>query len=219
MASYMDAGTSYGALALACLHRCCLFNNMARYALRFVFGSLFPQERIFNNFSASFSGSFGFVFGSDSLFSVTSPVRFSKKVFFFVFDRLKTRFQARLLGYGWPLLPAAYASCGRPEIGAFKFLRPHGTASRPWRFMGRMPMPLARRPLYAKKEDYHTRPEQSSKIGRLALPSVGARSFRLVKSKTSKQDLSASTSASVSAMPMNTRECGLLTVANPWGIL
>ena len=80
-------------------------------------------------------------------------------------------------------------------------------------------MPLARRPLYAKKEDYHTRPEQSSKIGRLALASVGARSFRLVKSKTSKQDLSASTSASVSAMPMNTRECGLLTVANPWGIL
>ena len=80
-------------------------------------------------------------------------------------------------------------------------------------------MPLARRPVYAKKEDYHTRPEQSSKNGRLALPSVGARSFRLLKSKTSKQDLSASTSASVSAMPMNTRECGLLTVANPWGIL
>jgi hypothetical protein len=36
----------------------------------------FPQLRFFNNFSASFFGSFGFVFCADPLFSVTSPVRF-----------------------------------------------------------------------------------------------------------------------------------------------
>ncbi len=55
-----------------------IFNNMAR----FVFGFVFPQERVFNNFPASFLGSFGFVFGADSLLSITSRVRFSKNVFF-----------------------------------------------------------------------------------------------------------------------------------------
>jgi len=39
----------------------CVFNDLARLVLRFVFGSLFPQERVFNNFSAWLSGSVRFV--------------------------------------------------------------------------------------------------------------------------------------------------------------
>jgi hypothetical protein len=35
-----------------------IFNNMARFVFSFVLGSFFPQERIFNNFLASFLGSF-----------------------------------------------------------------------------------------------------------------------------------------------------------------
>ena len=51
------------------------------FVLRFAFGSLFPQLRIFNNFSASFSGSVRFVFWlflfvfsnfSGSFFKITS---------------------------------------------------------------------------------------------------------------------------------------------------
>ena len=38
------------------------FNNMAGFVFGFVLGSLFQQERIFNNFPASFLGSFGFAF-------------------------------------------------------------------------------------------------------------------------------------------------------------
>jgi hypothetical protein len=36
----------------------CIFNNMARFVFSFVLGSFFPQELIFNNFLASFLGSF-----------------------------------------------------------------------------------------------------------------------------------------------------------------
>ncbi|MGA8182655.1 MAG: hypothetical protein WB819_03305 [Terriglobia bacterium] len=38
----------------------------------------FPQERVFNNFSALFLALFRFVFQADPLFSITSPVRFLK---------------------------------------------------------------------------------------------------------------------------------------------
>jgi hypothetical protein len=64
----------------------CIFNNMARFVFRFVLGSFFHRD-VFSTTSPLRvpvrSGSF---FSSDSLFSMTSPVRFSKKVFFFVFD-------------------------------------------------------------------------------------------------------------------------------------
>jgi len=38
----------------------------------------FPQVRVFNNFSALFSGLFRFVFGADPLFSAASPLCFLK---------------------------------------------------------------------------------------------------------------------------------------------
>jgi len=63
--------------------------------LRFVFGSFFPQLRVFNNFSASFSGSFlathvafPFVFSNFS-------GSFLKKVFFFVFSLRKSAKEIR----------------------------------------------------------------------------------------------------------------------------
>jgi hypothetical protein len=60
----------------------CVFNNMASFVFRFVFGSFFQQERVFNNFSASFFGSFQFVF-EPFLFRINMfSGSFFKKVFF-----------------------------------------------------------------------------------------------------------------------------------------
>ena len=55
-----------------------IFNHIGRFVFRFVF----PQLRVFNNFSASFLGSFSFVFRPDPLLSIASQLRFSKNVFF-----------------------------------------------------------------------------------------------------------------------------------------
>jgi hypothetical protein len=48
----------------------------------------FPQERVFNNFSALFLGLF---LVAKPVFSITSRLRFLKKVFFFVFSVLKSK--------------------------------------------------------------------------------------------------------------------------------
>jgi len=53
-----------------------IINEIDSLGLRFVSGSLFQQPRVFNNFSASLSGSVRFAFWPDPLFSTTSPVRF-----------------------------------------------------------------------------------------------------------------------------------------------
>jgi len=44
----------------------------------FVFSFVFPQVRVFNNFSALFFGLFRFVFWPDHLLSTTSPLCFLK---------------------------------------------------------------------------------------------------------------------------------------------
>jgi len=66
----------------------CVFNNTARFIFQFVFGSLFPQLRIFNNFSASFSGSFRFVFEARSfVFNNLSGSFLKKGILFCFFSR------------------------------------------------------------------------------------------------------------------------------------
>jgi hypothetical protein len=60
-----DDGSGHGIdfrAASANFFRCFIFNNMASFVFRFVFALFFPQERVFNNFSALFSGLFRFVF-------------------------------------------------------------------------------------------------------------------------------------------------------------
>ena len=58
-------------------------SKMAQLVFRFVFGSLFPQLRVFNNFSASFSGSVRFVFWPRSfVFSNFSGSFFKKGILF-----------------------------------------------------------------------------------------------------------------------------------------
>ncbi len=67
-----------------------IFNKIGRFVFRFVFGSFFPQLRVFNNFSASFFGSFRFVFWPFlSIFNNFSG-SFFKKGILFLFFSLKT---------------------------------------------------------------------------------------------------------------------------------
>jgi len=59
-----------------------IFNNIGRFVFRFVLGSFFPQLLVFNNFSASFLGSFRFVFdGLSFVFNNFSGSFFKKRVF------------------------------------------------------------------------------------------------------------------------------------------
>jgi hypothetical protein len=71
-------------------------------------GSFFPQLRVFNNFSASFFGSFRFVFANFSVFSITSPVRSLKKVLFFIFFSLESAERR-----------PDFVPCDSPERGRF----------------------------------------------------------------------------------------------------
>jgi hypothetical protein len=56
----------------------CIFNKMAG----FVFGFVFPQERIFNNLTTLFLGLFGFVFQCLSFFIINFSALFFKKGIF-----------------------------------------------------------------------------------------------------------------------------------------
>ncbi len=59
-----------------------IFNRILRFVFRFVLGSFFPLVRVFNSFSASFLGSFGFVFGARCcVFNNFSGSFFKKRVF------------------------------------------------------------------------------------------------------------------------------------------
>jgi hypothetical protein len=69
-------------------------------------GLFFQQERIFNNFPASFLGSFGFVFWTDLLLSITSRVRFLKNVFF-----VPHNFGAKVLFLFFQWLTAIFKVC------------------------------------------------------------------------------------------------------------
>jgi len=58
---------------------------------RFVFGSFFPQERVFNNFSASLSGSLRFPFWPRSFVFNNLSGSFLKKGILFCFFHPKIR--------------------------------------------------------------------------------------------------------------------------------
>jgi hypothetical protein len=59
---------------------------MARFVFRFVSGLFFPQDSVFNNFSALLSGLFRFVFGGRSfVFSDFSGLFFKKGILLFFF--------------------------------------------------------------------------------------------------------------------------------------
>jgi hypothetical protein len=65
-------------------------NNMARFVFRFVFGLFFPQERVFNNFSALFFGLFRFVFRVLAcVFNNFSGLFLKKGILFYFFDPKK----------------------------------------------------------------------------------------------------------------------------------
>jgi hypothetical protein len=71
-----------------------IFNNIGRFVFSFVLGSFLPQLCVFNNFSASFLGSFRFVFGHRSFIFNNLSGSFFKKVFFFCFCAPRKPFSA-----------------------------------------------------------------------------------------------------------------------------
>jgi len=62
-----------------------VFNKIGSFVFRFVFGSFFPHVRVFNNFSASFSGSVRFVFQPSSFVFNNLSGSFLKKGILFCF--------------------------------------------------------------------------------------------------------------------------------------